>query len=207
MEAIRERTRALHAEAERSGIVHEMLHGRADLRGYAMLLRNLLPAYLEMERGLEHHRHSPGVREISQRAVYRAAALESDLEALCGAAWGRTLALLPAAEHYAALVSRAAQDDGSRLIAHAYVRYLGDLSGGQILRRLLGRALSLGPHQLAFYEFADVANLDDFKAGYREALDRAALTVGDRESVIAEAEAAFRLNIEISTAVLDFIRT
>ena len=172
-----------------------------------MLLRNLLPAYREMERGLNRHRHSPGVREISQPAVYRAAALESDLEALCGATWNQSLVLLPAAERYAALVADAAQDDGLLLIAHAYVRYLGDLSGGRILRGLLARSLSLAPRELTFYEFADVANLDAFKAGYREALVRAALAVRDGERVIVEAEAAFRLNIEVSAAIRDFTKT
>jgi heme oxygenase len=37
---------------------------------------------------------------------------------------------------------KAAEGDGTRLIAHAYTRYLGDLSGGQILQRLLARSLT-----------------------------------------------------------------
>jgi heme oxygenase (biliverdin-producing, ferredoxin) len=201
MEALRERTRALHVEAERSGVIHELLQGRADRHAYAVLLRNLLPVYREMELGLERHRDSPGLGEIAQPAVYRSAALESDLDALCGPTWQRMLPQLPAAGRYASLVAAAARGDGTRLIGHAYVRYLGDLSGGQILRRLLARSLSLQPQQLTFYEFADIAKLDEFKAGYRAALDRAALAVRDGESIIAEAEAAFRLNIEISIAI------
>lgn len=201
-DALRERTRALHSEAERSGIVHELLHGRADRHAYALLLRNLLPAYDEIERGLECHRTSPGLREIALPAVYRSAALASDLGALCGQAWQCTLPRLPSADRYASQIAAAAEGDGGRLIAHAYVRYLGDLSGGQVLRRLLSQSLSLEPRQLAFYEFADIANLDEFKLTYRHALDLAALAVGDIESILAEAEAAFRLNIELSCAIL-----
>jgi heme oxygenase (biliverdin-producing, ferredoxin) len=201
MDTLRERTRMLHVEAERSGVVHELLQGRANRHAYSDLLRNLLPVYREMELGLERHRDSPGLREIAQAAVYRGAALESDLLGLCGPTWERTLALLPAAARYASLVAAAARGDGTLLIAHAYVRYLGDLSGGQVLRRLLVKSLSLEPHQLNFYEFSGIANLDEFKAGYREALDRAALMVQDRERVIAETETAFRFNIEISVAI------
>jgi len=201
MDALRERTRKLHLEAERSGIVHELLHGRADRHGYAMLLRNLLPVYRELEHGLERHRDMPGFSEIAQRAVYRASAMESDLEALCGPTWYRTLAELPSAARYVSRVTAAARGDGTRLIAHAYVRYLGDLSGGRILKKLLARSLSLKPRHLAFYEYAEVTDLDGFTAGYRDALDRAALGVPDLEVVVAEAEAAFRLNIAISISV------
>ncbi|MEO8039612.1 MAG: biliverdin-producing heme oxygenase [Betaproteobacteria bacterium] len=207
MDALREGTRALHGEAERSGIVCDLLQGRADRAGYVMLLRNLLPAYRELELGLEHHRHSPGMRGIALPTVFRAAALESDLTALHGPRWEEDLSVLASATRYAALIAAAAQGDGTRLLAHAYVRYLGDLSGGQVLRRLLTRSLALAPHQLRFYEFAGVANLPEFKDGYRRALERAAGAVADEAALIAEAEAAFRCNIELSIAVREAARS
>jgi heme oxygenase len=200
--ALRERTRALHVQAERSGIVREILRGRASRHGYALLLRNLLPAYRELERGLERHRHAPGVRAAARPVLYRAPALAADLAALCGPAWSRSLPLLPAGERYADRVAAAGSRDGARLIGHAYARYLGDLSGGQILRRLLGRSLGLGPGCLAFYDFPDIPDPEGFKAGYRAALDRAALEIVDVDGVVEEAAAAFRLNIEVSEAVL-----
>lgn len=200
MDAIRERTRALHTEAERSGTMSELLRGRTDLRCYTSLLRNLLPVYRELENGLERHRDAPGIGAAAQPAVYRAAALESDLSALCGPGWQHGIAILPAAERYASAVADAAAD-GWRLIAHAYVRYLGDLSGGRILRGIVARSLSLEASQLAFYDYPGVANLEALKTGYRIDLDRAAAGAGDREGVIAEAEHAFRLNIDLSIAV------
>jgi len=58
--ALRESIRAIHAQAERSGIVSDVLRGRATRFGYALLLRNLLPASQEMERGLDRHGQIPG---------------------------------------------------------------------------------------------------------------------------------------------------
>jgi heme oxygenase len=98
-------------------------------------------------------------------------------------------------------VADATVSDGSPLIAHAYVRYLGDLSGGRILRGIVARCLSLEASQLAFYDYPGVENVETLKTSYRADLDRAADHVNDRESVIAEAERAFRLNNELSVAI------
>ena len=200
-DTLRERTRSLHVQAERSGIVHEILQGRVSRNGYALFLRNLLPAYEELERGLERHSEAPAVRALARPAVYRAPALRSDLAALCGLQWTASLPLLPAGARYARRVADAAAGDGARLIAHAYVRYLGDLNGGRALSRLLARFPGLEPAVLSFYRFPDIADLEGFKAAYRGDLDRAALEIADLAAVIEEAAVAFGLNIEVSEAV------
>jgi heme oxygenase len=145
--ALRERTAELHTQAERAGIVNDILRGTATRHGYALLLRNLLPAYEAMESGLDRHR------------------------------------------------------DGGRLIAHAYARYLGDLSGGQILKKLLGKSIGLTAPELTFYDFPAIADQRAFKDEFRDALDRAGDEVSDFDAVVEEGAAAFRLNIDVSNAV------
>ena len=58
---LQERTATLHRQAERSGFIRTMLQGRASRDGYALFLRNLLPAYQALEQGLERGRSDPGV--------------------------------------------------------------------------------------------------------------------------------------------------
>jgi heme oxygenase (biliverdin-producing, ferredoxin) len=200
-ELLRNRTRTLHVEAERSGIIRELLRGSSSRQGYALLLRNLLPAYSELERGLDRHVNSRGVRAIVRPALYRALAIEADLVGLAGSRWIETLALLPAGTRYRRSIAAAADGDGARLIAHAYLRYLGDLSGGQIIKRLLAKSLGLGAAVLSFYDFPDIADVGAFKADYRSALERAAIEIGDIAPILDEAENAFRLNIALSEAV------
>ena len=61
--------------------------------------------------------------------------------------------------------------DPSALLAHSYVRYLGDLSGGQFVRRMIARAYELDEMTgigVEFYEFRELggsrrANQDDMK--------------------------------------------
>ena len=198
---LRERTHALHTLAERSGYVSEIVRGRGSRNGYALFLRNLLPAYEELERGLERHGESPIFGGVPWADLSRASAIECDLSALAGSDWRRSMVLLPSAMNYSSHVAAAASGNGERLIAHAYVRYMGDLSGGQTLKRLLGRSLGLGPDALSFYEFPMIADAARFKSDFRAAVDSAAASLVDSRAVIDEAATAFQLNIELSEAI------
>lgn len=194
-------TKALHVQAERSGMMATILRGRGSRRGHALMLRNLLPAYVALEEGLQRHRASPVVGVFARPETYRVPALMSDLEALEGASWQDRLALLPEAEAYAAAVTRAAEGDGAALIAHAYTRTLGDLSGGQIMQSVLARTLGLGPEALAFYRFDGIADIASYKKRYHRDLDLAGERIGNPARVLAEAMEAFVHNIAVSDAV------
>lgn len=195
------RTKFLHREAERTGIIADLLRGHASRNGYILLLRNLLPAYQALEHGLERHRDSPMLGALAGFELARAPAIEADLAALWGAQWSDDVPLLAAAGHYAGRVAKAAAGDGAKLLAHAYTRYLGDLSGGQILRRRLAASLELRPDQLSFYEFQRYADLDALKADYRHALDKAGALAADPDAVVEEGAIAFSFNIDLSRAV------
>ncbi len=176
----------------------EILRGRADPAGYALLLRNLHPAYATLEAALDRGLEHPALRLLRHPPLYRAEAVAHDLAALAGPDWRNTVPLLPAGVRYEHAVAAASRDGGVRLVAHAYVRYLGDLSGGQILARILARSFRLEPLPLAFYAFAGDA-IERLTVRVRQAIDLVGADDGGR--VIAEAELAFRLNIALSRAV------
>ncbi len=202
-EMLREATRSLHVEAERSGIIGQLVRGAATREAYALLLRNLFPAYWEMERGLDRHAGSAPLGKVARRELFRAASLESDLDRLAGKAWRETLPLLPVAERYVGTVAAAARGDGFRLVAHAYLRYLGDLSGGQIMKRLLAKSLGLDGTALAFYDFRAIGDVSAFKDEYRKAIDETIHAGADPAEIIDEAMTGFRLTIELSEAVAE----
>jgi heme oxygenase (biliverdin-producing, ferredoxin) len=195
------RTKTLHVEAERTGIIRDLLRGDASREGYILLLRNLLPAYQEMEQALERYRDARILAALAEYRHDRASAIEADLLALCGKNWKRDIPLLDAGQVYAQRVAKAAEGDGARLIAHAYTRYLGDLSGGQILQRLLERSLDLRPSELSFYDFPRFTDLAALKADYRKSLDQAGAFASDPQAVVEEGAIAFSLNIDLSCAV------
>jgi heme oxygenase len=200
---LRAGTALLHARAERTGAIAAMLRGQVDRATYALLLHNLLQAYRAIEDGLERHRASPLLAQFARPEYYRAAPLAADLLAVVGSDRAQGLALLPAGARYAHRASLAAEGNGELLIAHSYVRVLGDLSGGQTLARVLARALLLPAEALRFFAFPDIADLGAAKAAYRAALDETGPRLVAPERVLREAQVAFRLNIALSEAVRD----
>jgi heme oxygenase len=197
---MRARTVALHTQAERSGVIAAILSGTTTQHAYALYLRNLLPAYQQLQRALQHHRGRHGFAFLAQSSLHRAERIAADLNHLAGPSWANALPLLPAGEEYAACVRKAALDDGALLLAHVYTRYLGDLSGGQIIARCLTRLFGAGFRATTFTEFP-AADTRVLVTGVRAALDEAGSSIGDPEAVAAEAVSAFEMNIRISVDV------
>jgi heme oxygenase len=100
----------------------------------------------------------------------------------------------PAASAYADRI-HAAGAWGGLLVAHHYTRYLGDLSGGQVIGRLLQRTYDLPEGRgVAFYEFGAIAKPKPYKDAYRAALDSLPLEATDVQRVVDEVKIAFRMN-------------
>lgn len=197
---LRDHTRAAHRRAERTGVIGGIITGRISIGAYVLFLRNLLPVYTIMEQRLARCHAGDCVRALARPAVYRSRALTNDLDALTVKDWRETVPLLPSGENYRERIARASDE---QLFAHAYVRYLGDLSGGRILQRILRDELGISPSKLAFYDFPDIADIGAFKASFREAIDLVAEKV-DIPILLEEARVAFELNITLSEEVLTY---
>lgn len=185
--ALREHTAAAHRRVEATPFVRALLSGRLERAAYLLLLRSLHPVYAALETGLHS---APALAALHDPALPRCAPLEADLALLHGPHWRSELAPRPAAEAYAAHLGALAAQAPLRLAAHAYVRYLGDLSGGQLLARAVQRGLGLaGADGIAFYRFdPPVATLAQ---GLRDALDRLAPEPPTQADLLDEALQAF----------------
>jgi heme oxygenase len=154
--------------------------------------------YAALEAGLEANRADPRVAPLVLPVVYRSAALEQDL-AFYGSPEGQPLA---STMRYIEQIERVSQTAPHRLVAHAYTRYLGDLSGGQALKKCIQRAFKLeGTQGVAFYEFEAITELNAFKGQYRVALDTLPMSASEQQDVVDEAVLAFQLNGAITRDV------
>jgi heme oxygenase (biliverdin-producing, ferredoxin) len=197
IDELRAATRRLHEQAERSGLIRTLLSGNASQTDYALLLRNLLPAYEAMERQLATLPDSHPVATIRDPRLYRARAIRADLATISGDQWA-DLPLTDAGREYEHRLRSLQGTGGCRIAGHCYTRYLGDLSGGQILRRLLSRKPGLPAAAMRFYEFDLDGSHGSYKARYIAALDAITNDRYEVDAIVDEAIAAFRLNISIS---------
>lgn len=84
------------------------------------------------------------------------------------------------------------------LVAHAYTRYLGDLSGGQVLGKITQKSLGLSSKEgLSFFSFPSVSSPNRFKQLYRSRMNSIELTEEERAAVLEEAVTAFEFNIQV----------
>lgn len=124
----------------------------------------------------------------------RVPAIEADLAFLMGPKWRSGIEPLPATKAYVDRIDAVSADWPGGYIAHAYTRYLGDLSGGQAFGKAARRNYGFEDAGASFYEFADIKSPKAFKDEYRARLDAADLAEADKERVIAEILLAYDHN-------------
>ncbi|GAA1704385.1 heme oxygenase (biliverdin-producing) [Dietzia cercidiphylli] len=191
--ALHDSTMAAHEQAENASFITRLMNGEGTPEGLVALLRQSLPVYEALEDACRRAGTDPRLSAILDPRLDRADALRADLES--HRAQGRTYDLLvPATEAYVAELHACATDLAA-LIGHHYVRYLGDLSGGQIIRTMVRRHYGIETG-LSFYDF-DIAKPKVYKDDYRAALDALPLSEADRGAALAAATRAFELNHRI----------
>jgi heme oxygenase len=196
-EALRERTRGVHQESEGAVFMQDLMSGKGCRDDYIALLAQHYFIYQALEQAAEWMADDPVAALFISPKLTRLPAIEADLEFLLGAEWRDLIAPLPSTVRYTARIREVGATWPGGFIAHHYTRYLGDLSGGQIIRTLLQRQYGFETNGVGFYLFADIAKPKLFKDTYRSQLDAVEWTEEERDRVIAEVALAFRFNTEL----------
>ena len=190
---MREGSRPQHDAAESSVFVEELMAGRVNEVGYVRYLTDLRAVYAALEDISRRVADDPIAGPIVDSRLDRVAAIDADL-----AFWSEGPTQFPAAgaaaSSYAdAIHATAAQPE--LLVAHHYTRYLGDLSGGQVIGRMLDRHFGLKDGEgTAFYRFEDIEKVKPYKDGYRERLDSLPVTSAQQEAIVTEVQRSFTFN-------------
>ena len=191
--ALLDSTALAHDRAENAGFITRLMSGRGSVDGLVALLSQSLPLYEALENACRGVQDDPRIAPILDSGLDRTAALIADLETHSAAGHSYD-ALLPATAAYVDELNSCAGSPAA-LVGHHYVRYLGDLSGGQIIKTMVRRHYGV-EEGLSFYEF-DIPKPKVYKDGYRAALDELPLTEAERETTLAAATRAFELNHQI----------
>ncbi|SDC12500.1 heme oxygenase (biliverdin-producing) [Nocardioides lianchengensis] len=194
--AMREGSMAEHEAAEHSSFMTELMGGKLVEQAYADYLLRYRGVYDALETAIRSRLDDPAVAAVHDTALERLAAIDADLDH-----WSpggpRTTDSAATTAYRERLESVAAW--GPALVAHHYTRYLGDLSGGQAIGRILDRTYELGGVGIAFYDFAEIPKPKPYKDAYRARLDGLVLSAEDKLRVVDEVKVAFRLNQAVFT--------
>lgn len=186
-----------HEGAEEHGFAQALIAGELPHAGYADLVAQHYFLYTALEETGRALADDPVGRAVYFPELHRLPALERDLAFLYGPEWRTTATARPSTLAYAERVRQASKWPPG-FVAHHYTRYLGDLSGGQIIKKTVRRAYGFhGDEGTEFYVFDQIRSLPKFKNGYRAALNALKLDDADQQRVIDEVHHAYRLNNEM----------
>ncbi|GAA1364163.1 biliverdin-producing heme oxygenase [Streptomyces beijiangensis] len=193
---IRTASHEQHTEAETSTFMSDLLGGRLGVEAYARYTEQLWFVYRALEDGAAALASDPVAGPFIQPELMRTAELERDLAHLRGPDWREHTAPLPATAAYAARVAECAASWPAGYVAHHYTRYLGDLSGGQIIRDKAEKTWGFARKGdgVRFYVFEQIPNPAAFKRGYRELLDAVNADDLEKQRIVDECKRAFALN-------------
>ena len=141
MDNLREITKQEHRRAERTAFMGRMIKKQLSPYDYYLYLKNQLFAYTN----LEYYAVEAGATTKDMEPILRGAALVDDVMTMELEHAYSAAPILPATDHYVKYIKQI-KDDKDRLLANVYVRHMGDLSGGQIIKKFV-------PGPTALYEF------------------------------------------------------
>jgi heme oxygenase (biliverdin-producing, ferredoxin) len=149
MNNLKELTKEQHKNAERSLFVKNLLKKQITPFQYYVYLSNQFLMYST----LEHHVEESGILRGLEN-IKRSLAIAKDLSELEKEHNFRPTDVLNSTMKYMKYIYKI-KEDRDKLLAHIYVRHMGDLSGGQIIKRFT-------PGSGAYYEFdSDVTELKE----------------------------------------------
>ena len=193
-----EGTKKAHTMAENVGFVRCFLRGVVEKKSYRRLVANFYYIYTAMEEEMERHKDHPIVSSVYYPELNRKETLEQDLAFYYGPKWREQISISPAGQKYVDRIHEISNNEPELLVGHSYTRYLGDLSGGQILKNIAQRAMNLADDEgVAFYEFPSIPDEGAFKNQYRSTIDAAPVDDAMADRIVNEANDAFGINMEL----------
>lgn len=207
---LREGTQQAHTSAENTAYMKCFLKGIVAREPFRQLMANLYLVYSALEDEIRQHLDSPVLRGIHFSEIERQANLADDLDFYYGADWQSQIEPTAAGRAYVDRIHAAAASDPALLVAHAYVRYMGDLSGGQGLKTIARKALSLPPDRgTGLHEFASLPTPEaqrTFKMAYRDALNALPVSEEQISAIVEEANLAFALNRDVMHSLEEAVK-
>ncbi|WP_166986319.1 biliverdin-producing heme oxygenase [Canibacter zhoujuaniae] len=197
---VRHRSWGFHSDSEGASFMADIMRGQAPLQDYIDLVAQHYYMYAALEEVTTLLAQEDATRPFISEELLRMSALEADLEHLIGDDWREKIAPVPAVTEYTNRIRKCgAEGYLPGIVAHHYTRYLGDLSGGQMIARRMRKQHGFEHAGVEFYEFNSIPDLDAFKNEYRANLDALGETLdaAGHERFLDEVRMAYEFNTAV----------
>ncbi len=197
-DALRLGTRAVHHEIAKHPLIKSIQKAKITVDDYAQYLSDLFTVYRALETELGMHTDNPRLKGIFSQSVFRRDALSQDLKILNPLKTSNSWRAIPSttACNYAFYLWELSTKRPYLLAAHAYVLYLGNFNGGQILSKAIQK---MKTPAMAFYTFDQPSAI--LIKECKDALNALPLNASEIASLVAEANKAFNWNSKLLDAV------
>ena len=194
-QALRERTRSGHGESEGADFMKDLMTGKGTREDYIALVAQHYFIYEALENAAARFADDEVAQKFITPQLTRLPALAADLEFLLGPSWREQIVPLPISTRYAERIREVADERWTGgFLAHHYTRYLGDLSGGQVICTLMQRQFGFETNGVGFYIFDSIAHPREFKETYRAELDAIDWDAAECDRVVDEVMLAYGFN-------------
>lgn len=195
--SLRTSTMVAHKNAETSTFMKQLFKGECSKESYQFYLWALHEVYQTLEQSIEYLKTHEVINKLYFPQLFRLQTLKNDLDEWhfptdCNV----PLSVRDAVKLYCDRIDQLSKEQPELLIAHIYVRYLGDLSGGQMLKKVLPKNFNK-QNGFNFYDFPNL-DAEQTKIEFRKRLDEIGkMSEKLSQEICQEALQTFSLNTQL----------
>ncbi|WP_394620169.1 heme oxygenase (biliverdin-producing) [Lentzea sp. JNUCC 0626] len=202
-QTLRDALADVHRRSERWDYLDALLGGTLPMAAFVEFTAQRYFLYSAFEDDDSAVRADPVAGRFVFDELSRLAVVRTDLEHFHGRHWEKVIEPLPAVAEHCARVRELARDWPGGYVAQYYVRYLGDLLGGQVFREKMAKHHGLTGPGIRFYDFAGIPDVPAFRTRYHDLLDAVPWDEDEQARVVGEAIEAFDATHRFFVALAD----
>ncbi len=183
-----------HVKVNTLPFTQSLVKGDLTEKQYCQYLVDIKEIYDQLETELRTLLDSEPAKTLAIEQLFRTSSIDKDLEAF-GA---KDVKPGESAVKYRNHLRYLGEFHPHKLVAHAYIRFLGDLFGGRVIYKSFEEKFE---GKLAFYDFSGLCkeyNLKDparFVRQFKQILDQILLTVEQSRDVLGEVAEAYQMHM------------
>lgn len=194
-EELKKQTEQNHSDAEQTEFMQSLFKGNLPIDSYVKYLTILMYVYDTLEITVRDNLDDDLISMFFDEKLERSWKISADLGNL-KKVFTFNSKLTDHVNEYMIMIGNAGPVE---LLAHHYIRYLGDISGGQILKRILQQSYGLSEAQMSFYDFD--LDIKQYRDSYKAKLNSFIRSTNDQQLFINTANDVYKVTTKILNAI------